>query len=212
MKNTISLLVVSVFLIGSSNTTMAENSDEEKISDSEIQKHLDEQKAMFEKAKKDGLVLTTFSFGYRPMYMLSNFKDAEKYYSDLLTAHSKEEAPKSKEYYEILYQRGLARKVNHNYEGALEDIEASASHLPDPEAALAIGRAAVSKDLDLAIKEISKLIEQYPDCSYLYLMKGIRTKEDYKLYNSILKKKKKRPYPQILDTVYLSMSRARNAH
>ncbi|MBX9567580.1 MAG: hypothetical protein K2X77_01740 [Candidatus Obscuribacterales bacterium] len=161
-------------------------------------RYLEEQKASMNpeyfrrQQNPEAIAIATFSLGYKPIseFRVDEYDQAEVYYTKLLQTYG--ETERDKGYYWIQYERGLARKLVGNFDGALEDIEKSCESKLLPDDALAIGRYFVLKDRVKANQILDQLLTKYPNCSCLYRYKlGYQNPELIKVLKRLERNKTK---------------------
>lgn len=135
---------------------------------------LEEQKSTLDpnlKKQHELGAVASFSLGFKQIssFPIEDYTRAEAYYTNLLQAYGDSE--RDREYYSIRYERGLARKLIGDFDGALQDIEESCQSEHFSEDALEIGKFFVLKDRIQAGEILERLLAKYPDCSCLYRYK-----------------------------------------
>lgn len=96
------------------------------------------------------------------------FDKANQYYTHLLESYP---PPRGRDYFEIQYIRGLARRQIDDFTGALADIEESSKHLRFPDDSLDIGKYFVLRDQEQRKEILERLIQKHPNCTCLYVLK-----------------------------------------
>lgn len=153
----------------------------QRYSEAQRKKYSEEMKAKYgttfeEKdftERLEGLgAIAIFSAGRRPLssFKYEGFEKAEQYYTHLLDTYPSVLA-KDDEYYSLQYFRGLAKHLNGNYEGAINDLQESSRHMKCGDDALDIGFYFVLRDRNKAKEILDRLFNKYPECVCLYRRK-----------------------------------------